>query len=242
MKLFFSIPILLTIIIFSCMGITSAAEYSPVNPDDQGMIGIVGNDTLIFSNNTIWANLTAYWGVRVIFQDYDGTTLQNELLTVTDDTTANTTTPSDPARTGYTFTGWERVDTEDGPATLNEDGTVTGINGPGPIVYRAQYESLDFYVTYTVDGDQTYGSPADVTVPEDENNPYDYNATVTVKEDLTTSQTYAEVNGEQIPGTWTFTSWDTDDFRITEDTVITGSWTFTPDAESGYIIRADSSI
>ena len=33
-----------------------------------------------------------------------------------------------------------------------------------------------------------------------------------------------------------------DDFRITEDTVITGSWTFTPDAESGYTIRANSSI
>ena len=68
-----------------------AADYTPVDPDDQGKTGIVGGDTLTFTEDTVWANLTARWGVRVIFQDGDewnNAELQSELLPVTDSAAA----------------------------------------------------------------------------------------------------------------------------------------------------------
>ena len=153
--------LLALVMLFSVVGTAFAANYTPVDPDDQGKTGIVGGDTLAFSEDTVWANLTARWGVRVIFQDGDewnNAELQNELLLVTDGGSANTTAPGDPAHEGWTFTGWERVDENTGTSTLNDDGTVTGINGPGPIIYRAMYEPIplkvgDLTVSKTVTGD-----------------------------------------------------------------------------------------
>ena len=53
--------------------------------------------------------------------------------------------------------------------------------------------------------------------------------TVTIAEALCTAQDYAMLNGEKVPGTWTFTGWDkTGDFVINADTTITGGWRFTP--------------
>lgn len=122
-----------------------AADYTPVDPNDQGKTGIVGGDTLTFTEDTVWANLTARWGVRVIFRDGDewnNAELKSELIPVTDSAAGNTTAPDDPSHDGWTFIGWERVDTNNGSSTLNDDGTVTGINGPGPIIYQAVYEPV----------------------------------------------------------------------------------------------------
>lgn len=351
-----------------------AADYTPVDPDDQGKTGIVGGDTLTFTEDTVWANLTARWGVRVIFRDGDewnNAELKSELIPVTDSAAGNTTAPDDPSHDGWKFIGWERVDTNNGSSTLNDDGTVTGINGPGPIIYQAVYEPVPpktsdpdtpktgddsnialwislllasfigmmacivlfrkkragkhmktfmmlllvgvmafscfgvtsafaaedgttgytygkydmtylpgttdnvtnmsanetgltpgndspytvsstvpvregfefidwtltwgtmekpatYRVTYVVNPDPKYGTPEDSVTPEDENNPYEYMAQVTVKDDLMTQQTYAVVGGEQVGGAWGF-AWDKENFQITEDTTITGSWRFLPD-------------
>ena len=138
-----------------------AADYTPVDPDDQGKTGIVGGDTLTFTEDTVWANLTARWGVRVIFQDGDewnNAELKSELIPVTDSAAGSTTAPNDPSHDGWTFTGWERVDTNNGSSTLNDDGTVTDINGPGPIIYQAVYEPVSpktggLTVSKTISGD-----------------------------------------------------------------------------------------
>ena len=156
-----AVAVLLVCVMLLSIAVTAfAAGYTPVDPDDQGKTGIVGGDTLAFSEDTVWANLTARWGVRVIFQDGDewnNTELQNELLPVTDGGSANTTAPGDPAHDGWTFTGWERADENTGSSTLNEDGSLTGINGPGPIIYRAKFEPIppkagDLTVSKTISG------------------------------------------------------------------------------------------
>lgn len=105
--------------------------------------------------------------------------------------------------------------------------------GSVDITYWAVWERIEYSVTYVVNGDATYGKPADSVTPTD-NTGYGYGDAVTVADTLTSTQTYAEVNGKQIPGTWGFSGWNKDDFIITEDTTITGSWMFTPDPPVTY--------
>ena len=137
--------LLVVVMLCSMMTMAFAASYTLADPDDQGKTGIVGGDTLTFTEDTVWAKLTARWGVRIIFQDgdeWDNTELQNELLPVADSENANTTVPESPAHDDYEFTGWTRVDENGGSAVLNDDGSVTGITGPGPIIYKAMYEPV----------------------------------------------------------------------------------------------------
>ncbi len=131
--------LLVLCMLFSMSSSAFAASYSgsDVYP---GLTGIQPGDSLTLPNNTIWATLTANWGVRVIFVDWDESELKTELVPVTDKTPGSSSAPEDPTRSGYTFTGWERHDTNgDGNVTLNDDGTVTDVTGPGPIVYIATY-------------------------------------------------------------------------------------------------------
>ena len=67
--------------------------------------------------------------------------------------------------------------------------------------------------------------------------------TVTIAEALCTAQDYAMLNGEKVPGAWTFTGWDkTGDFVISADTTITGSWIFTPAEEPEPEERASCTV
>ena len=121
-------------------GYALAASYtgSAVVP---GLSGIKPEDSLTLPRNTVWATLTASWGVRVNFVDWDETELKTDLVPVTDAIPGSSSAPEDPTRSGYTFTGWERHDTNgDTNVTLNPDGSVTNVTGPGPIVYIATYE------------------------------------------------------------------------------------------------------
>lgn len=145
-KIWLAVATLLAIVmVLGTAGTAFATSYELVDPDDQGKTGIVGGDTLAFPENTVWANLTARWGVRVIFQDddkWDNAEFQNQLLHVTESAHASTTAPADPSHAGYRFVGWKRVDANKGPSTLSDDGSVKDINGPGPIIYQAQYEQV----------------------------------------------------------------------------------------------------
>lgn len=119
----------------------------------------------------------------------------------------------------YTFSGWDASDDPD----LTADGM------EGDVTYKGTWTfTADTYtVTYVADSDTTWGAPEDAQLPVD-STVYDYKQTVTVAEDMTTTQDYAvAANGDHIPGVWTFTTWDKEDFQITEDTTITGAWTFT---------------
>lgn len=92
-----------------------------------------------------------------------------------------------------------------------------------------------YNVTYIVNPDPVYGIPGDTNAPVD-NNEYSNNATVTVAANLNTGWTTS--NGttmgtdKGVPGVWTFSGWDKNDFTITENTTITGSWTFEPTPET----------
>lgn len=105
-----------------------------------GLDGIQPQDTLTLPDNTSWATLTARWGVRVTFLDWDETELQTEVIPVEENEPGSTAAPADPTRSGYTFLRWERYDNGTGTATLNDDGSVTDINAPGPIVFIAVYD------------------------------------------------------------------------------------------------------
>ena len=73
-------------LVLGTASVAFAADYQPKDPDDQGKTEIVGGDTLTFSEDTVWANLTARWGVKVIFQDsdeYGNTVFKEEILPVT---------------------------------------------------------------------------------------------------------------------------------------------------------------
>ncbi len=83
-----------------------------------------------------------------------------------------------------------------------------------------------FTVKYSVIEDSSYGLPTDVVIPSD--GTYEYKDLVRIASDLVTSWTTSDGTEHGIKGTWTFISWDREDFIITEDTIITGQWVFTP--------------
>ncbi len=112
---------------------TFAADYS----EDEavpGLSGIQPDDTLTLPENTVWATLTAVWGVRVTFLDWK----DNEISSVVVREGENVEVPTAPTRTGYTFTGWSRIDEAEGTAVLGDD-LIENVQGPGPLVYKANY-------------------------------------------------------------------------------------------------------
>ncbi len=137
-KKIFSLLLVLTLTLG--LGTTAlAADYTDPQPGDTG---IQPGDTLAMPALTDWATLTASWGVRVTFVDWDDTVLSSEVVPVTDAALGSSIAPEDPSRSGYSFTGWERNDAAGGTATFGDDGSVTGIKGPGPIVFIARYAEL----------------------------------------------------------------------------------------------------
>ena len=55
-------------------------------------------------NDFDWTIIGDIKGVKIVFEDYDGTLLKNEVIKSGEAATA----PNDPVRANYTFTGWDR--------------------------------------------------------------------------------------------------------------------------------------
>lgn len=59
-------------------------------------------DTVMIDENATEAKFEAVWGVKVVFKDYDGTILSEQVVEVG----KNAKRPQSPTREGYTFVGW----------------------------------------------------------------------------------------------------------------------------------------
>ena len=115
-----------------------------------------------------------------------------------------------------------------GGAAYTVSSTVPQRSGYEFIDWTLDYAGKTYTVTYVVNPDQTWVTPEGSTVPHD-STLYPPNAYVHVASQLTTTKDYAyNEKGEKVLGTWTFTPWDKADFEITEDTTITGGWSFEP--------------
>ena len=81
----------------------------PAFPEQTGKIGgwtLNGNQKIDYSvikTNTIITAEYSFIKYDVVFQDYDGTVLKEEVVEYSSAATA----PADPTREGYTFTGWD---------------------------------------------------------------------------------------------------------------------------------------
>ena len=91
--------------------------------------------------------------------------------------------------------------------------------------YVLAVEKNTYTVSYTTVGDSKYGLPATVTGTLPDAATYAEGENVAVADALTTTETEAS---DGTKGTWSF-SWNTENFEITDNTVITGTWKFTPD-------------
>lgn len=129
--------VLSIVLIFAFATNASAASYN--SGDVGGNVVIQPEDTITYTDKTISTKFTALWGVRVIFEDYDHTEIKSVVVPVGDNAPGTSSAPEDPSREGYTFIGWQRTDGKEGTATLNDDGTVTNITGPGAIIFTAVY-------------------------------------------------------------------------------------------------------
>lgn len=101
-------------------------------------------------------------------------------------------------------------------------------DGNSMILY-AQWEPIESYkVVYEQVGDPQYGVPMDAVTPNDQKN-YGYKEEVTLKENPITSWITSNGTSDGVHGTWTFQGWDKEDkYEIMEDTIIHGTWVFTP--------------
>lgn len=137
--------------------------------------------------------------------------------------------------THYVHTGWTCDDNvtltdgsviEKGELLSNEQ--ITLVVPTHTVTFTAQYETEKRKVTYVVEPDPKWGIPKDSATPAERE--YHIGTEVTVEDPLRSASTYAydDQTHKEVNGLWRFNGWDTEDFIIYDDTVITGAWEFTP--------------
>lgn len=99
------LSLLLVLCLLLSLSIPALAASYTGDDVKPGLSGIQPGDELTHSDNTDWATLTASWGVRVTFVDWDESELKSEVVPVTDNTPGSSSAPAAPTRSGYTFTG-----------------------------------------------------------------------------------------------------------------------------------------
>ncbi len=109
----------------------------------------------------------------------------------------------------WSFQGWDKTE----PFHISADTVITGTWSYSPYRHTTYYS-----VKYQFTGDHPDGAALPASAS------YESGTLVHI------AGGYDAVTGDG--GTWTFDGWDkTEDFTIRADTLITGTWTFTPDAE-----------
>lgn len=137
-------------------------------------------------------------------------------------------TKEEAVRENWVFVGWNTE--QDGSGDMYREAEELVMPDHDVTLYAQWEEPVSTYsVKYVVNGDKTYGQPKDSVVPVD-STAYNYEDTVKVADALSTTYKYAIADGKEVKGTWKFSGWDKGDFKITEDTVITGSWQFIADS------------
>lgn len=121
----------------------------------------------------------------------------------------------------WSFYGWYDNEACEGEPIDN----VTNICVDTKVYGKWEFEPTTYKVSYEVTGDSVFGVPDGSVTPESSSG-HAYNELIDVADNLTTTWTTSDGTADGIPGTWTFTPWDKEDFNITADTVIKGEWTF----------------
>ena len=88
--------LLLVLCLLLSLSITALAASYTGDDVKPGLSGILPGDELTHPDNTDWATLTAGWGVRVTFVDWDESELKSEVVPVTDTTPAAAPHPQTP--------------------------------------------------------------------------------------------------------------------------------------------------
>ncbi len=157
--------------------------------------------------------------VNVTFLDADGTEIYTEKIKNGESVENWPETPQAPSE-GAIWNGWFDDDgnSYESDAAFTEDTELT-----------ASW-TLRYKVTYDVTPDGTYGMPEEYPVPVDDKYylPSEKVTPVSFPESFE-GEAKDSKTGKTVKGTWAFSGWDKDEFEITEDTTISGSWTFTPD-------------
>ena len=113
----------------------------PSNPNRTGYTfsGWSGNYTNVTSNTEVTATYTVN-SYTVTFKDWDGTTLKTETVNYQGSATA----PSNPSRTGYTFSGWDK-----GYTNVTSNLTVTATYTLDTVYYTVTFVDWDNTVLKT---------------------------------------------------------------------------------------------
>ena len=178
---------------------------------------VISSDVTYYCTDPSVAQPTEY---TVTFKDWDGTVLKTETVAEGGSATA----PADPARTGYTFTGWD----------------VSFTNVTSDLIVTAQYQINNYTVTYYVNGveihQDTYNYGANVTA-------YSYTAPVgytfsgwTETIPATMPAQNLEIHGTTTINTYTVTFVDWNDAVISTQNVEHGGAATAPAApeRTGY--------
>lgn len=140
-------------------------------------------------------------------------------------------------RNGYTFTGWNTK--PDGSGNTYHPNSIIKIS-ESQVLY-AQWEKDLYKLSYEVNDDPSFGSPADAVLPS-EITDIEYGTIQTLGTIMTTEwNTSTGKDDDGIPGKWNFTGWSTDDactdtiteLVILKNGTVYGKWQFTPLSKVG---------
>ena len=167
----------------------------------------------------------------ITYNNVEGATNDNPSGITSEDSAL---TLKDASKSGYKFDGWYE---DEGFNTK-----ITTIPANPSKDYTLYAKWLEVYkVTYKYSGDTKYDTPTNVDGTYPENTEYVSGKTVTIPSTLSSSD---KNSSDGTRGSWSF-AWDvTESFKITKDTTITGTWTFTPVENAGqagyYLVASDA--
>ncbi len=182
------------------------------------------------SNYTIYAKWEKIiYTYTITYNNVDGASNQNPTEIKSDDLARIL---EDAKKDGYKFDGWYLDE-----SFTNKITQIPANPDQGYVLY-AKWTKI-FKVTYKYAGDEEYGTPTNIsgTLPQD--GEYNEGTKVSAPSALSSSD---KNTSDGTRGAWSFVWSVSEDFEISKDTTITGTWTFTPadkSGKAGYFLVAD---